>query len=180
VEGLRTLLVDADLRLPTIGKALIGPNDQSEGLTDVLAGNCDVEHCIRETAVKNLFALVAGRRAPNPSELLGSGRFDELIGKLSGQFDRIVIDSAPINAVSDSLRICASAHYVCLIVQSGRTPKRAVFRALRLIDNAGGRIAGFVLNRTSFGRGSGYYYYYYGDSYAKESVYGTPSAAKAN
>ena len=176
LEGLKTIVIDADLRLPMVEKALLGEKKNAPGLTDFLAGNAKLADVIGKSSVDNLSVLTAGGRAPNPAELLGGGGFPLLLAELSKTYDRIVIDSAPVNAVSDTVRIAAAADYVCLIIQSERTPKRAVLRALRLLANAQGRMAGFVLNRTTLGSMGGYYYYYYGDKYSKDSVYGADPA----
>ena len=92
-----------------------------------------------------------------------------LIKTLAERYDRVIIDSAPVNAVSDTLRITPLADYVCLVVRAAKTPRKAIARARKLIENAKGKVAGFVLNRVSLGRDSAYYFYHYayGDSDAK-------------
>lgn len=173
LEGLRTIVIDADLRIPSVEKALLEGKQNRKGLTDLLAGNTTPSDAIHPAPLKNLFVLPAGGRAPNPAELLGGGAFPGLLADLAKNYDRIIIDTAPINAVSDTLLLTSEADYVCLVVQCERTPKRAVLRALKLLSKAESRIAGFILNRTTLGRTGGYYYYYYGDKYAKNSVYGS-------
>lgn len=175
-QGYRTLLVDADLRRPALSASLLDRNvrkeEQYRGLTDVLSANVSPANVIRPTAIPNLFLLPAGRKAPNPSELLAQSTLPALLRDLDGQFDRIVFDTAPINAVSDTLGICNHAHCVILVLRFGRTPKRAVQRALQLLKKSGARVAGLVMNRVPARRGAAYYYYYYGDPYIKDSVYG--------
>jgi Mrp family chromosome partitioning ATPase len=122
-----------------------------------------------ETQKENLSVLFAGGRAPNPAELLSGGLLSDTIAELKQHFDRVVIDSAPVNAVSDTITMIPAAQYICLIVRPAKTGKAAVRRAIRLIGKAKGVFAGFVLNRAKFRVGSGYYYYYYGDKYAKAS-----------
>jgi len=176
LDGLKTILIDADLRLPAIQPALTGSADPLVGLTDLLSQNSALDEVVHASRHENLSFIPAGNRAPNPAELLGGQGFSKLIEELSASYDRIVIDSAPINAVSDTLRIASVANFVCLIVRAGKTDKKAIMRAIRLLRNAGARIAGFVLNQTTFGRTGGYYYYYYGDKYSKEGVYGAAPA----
>jgi len=178
LEKLNTVIIDADLRLPALQKSILKSDQPLLGLTDILAGNSNLRQVIHPTSVERLSIIPAGHRAPNPAELLGTGGFLPLLDELLKTYDRIVIDTAPINAVSDTLLIASGADYVCLVIQSSRTPKRAVLRALKLLSNTQARIAGFVLNRTTLGRTGSYYYYYYGDKYAKDSVYGS-EAAKA-
>jgi Mrp family chromosome partitioning ATPase len=84
---------------------------------------------------------------------------------LLNDYDRILIDSAPVNAVSDSLTLAGHAHAVCLVLAFGKTPRRAFQRALNVIQKTGARIAGIVMNRMPANRGAAYYYYYYGDAY---------------
>jgi Mrp family chromosome partitioning ATPase len=96
---------------------------------------------------------------------------------LGAIFDRVLVDSAPINAVSDALSVAPHVQAVCLVVRAGKTPRRAVERAVRQLRQSGARVAGFVLNRLSTGRMASYSYYYYGDSYVKDGVYG--AAAKS-
>jgi Mrp family chromosome partitioning ATPase len=92
-----------------------------------------------------------------------------MISELKLHFDRIVIDTAPINAVSDTLTMISAVQYVCLIVRPAKTRKSAILRAIQLISKAKGTLAGFVLNRAKFAVGSGYYYYYYGKEYADKT-----------
>jgi polysaccharide biosynthesis transport protein len=99
-----------------------------------------------------------------------------VIADLLKDFDRVIVDSAPVNAVSDTLLIAKHCHGVCLVVRSGKTPRAAVQRGLRLLEQAGANVVGTVLNRLPKGRGAGYYYYYYGDEYAKGAAYGTARA----
>jgi Mrp family chromosome partitioning ATPase len=87
----------------------------------------------------------------------------------------VVVDSAPVNAVSDSLALAPIAHAVCLVLRFGKTPRRAIIRAISLLQKAGARMAGLVMNRMPTSRGAAYYYYYYGDPYVADSVYGSTS-----
>jgi Mrp family chromosome partitioning ATPase len=77
--------------------------------------------------------------------------------------------------VSDTLVIAPHAHKTILVIQAGKTPRKAVLRAIHLLRKSGAKIAGFALNRLPTGRMAAYYYYYYGDKYEKDSVYGTKS-----
>lgn len=179
-QGLRTLLIDSDLRRPALSATLMNREDRKDedyrGLTDVLSGLTDPWNAIRGTRVEGLWLLPSGRRAPNPSELLSMKSVPELLDQLSSQFDRIVIDSAPINAVADTLAIASYSHAVCLVLRYGKTPRRAALRAITLLQKAGARMAGIVMNRMPSRRGAYYYYYYYGDPYVKDSVYGASEA----
>lgn len=172
-QGLKTLLIDADLRRPSLHKALLPDNDAPLGLTDFFSGNTSLSKAITSTEIENLSLLPAGQRAPSPAELLASANLPELFSELLQIYDRIIIDSAPINAVSDALVIAPHAHKTILVIRAGKTPRKAILRAVMLLRKSQAKIAGFVLNRLPTGRAAGYYYYYYGDKYEKDSVYGT-------
>ena len=171
--GQKTLLIDADLRRPSLHKALLDGKAPPVGLTDIFSGNTTVEKAILPTFVENLHFLPAGTRCPNPAELLASVNLKDFFEELLKIYERVVIDTAPVNAVSDTLVIAPHAHKTILVIQSGKTPRKAVLRAVHLLRKAGAKFAGFALNRLPTGRLAAYYYYYYGDKYEKDSVYGS-------
>jgi capsular exopolysaccharide synthesis family protein len=172
-QGSRTLLIDADLRRPSLHKALQVQKEMPIGLTDFFSGNARLNDVILRTDIENLFLLPAGRRAPNPAELLSSADFGKLLDQLLKKFDRIVIDSAPVNAVSDTLVLAPHANKTILVVRAGKTHRKAIERGVLLLRKSGAKLAGFVLNRLPTGRAAAYYYYYYGDKYEKDSAYGS-------
>lgn len=175
-QGLNTVLVDADLRRPSLTASMLGAEarrmEEYRGLSDVLSGLVPLAKIMRETMVENLYLVPAGRRAPNPAELLSQPLTGKVVAALASAFDRVIIDSAPINAVSDSLSLAKHVDSVCVVVRYGKTPRRAILRAVKLLHQAGAKLAGLVLNRMPSNRGAAYYYYYYGDPYVKDSVYG--------
>ena len=171
-QGHSTLLVDVDLRRPSLHKALFGAGECPRGLTDIFSGNAALTDVVRPTHVDNLHFLPAGTRAPNPAELLTSADLGSLVRELGVRYDRVVFDSAPVNAVSDTLILAPHVDQTILVIRSGKTPQRVVFRAVTLLKKSGAKLAGFVLNRLPSGRAAGYYYYYYGDKYEKDSAYG--------
>jgi capsular exopolysaccharide synthesis family protein len=172
-QNLKTLLIDADLRRPSLNKALLDPKQTPAGLTDYFSGNAPLESIIHQTGVENLSLITAGQRAPNPAELLAATDLPALFNELLLTYDRIIIDSAPVNAVSDALVIAPHVHKTILVVRAGKTPRKAILRCIMLLKKAQATIGGFVLNRLPTGRTAGYYYYYYGDKYEKDSAYGT-------
>jgi polysaccharide biosynthesis transport protein len=168
MNGYRTVLIEADMRRPSFHTVFKGvATRETPGLTDVLSRNKKPEEVLVQTPYENLTIIYAGSRAPNPAELLAEQRLRDIIEELKEWFERIVIDTPPINAVSDTLTMIPSAQYVCLVVRPAKTRKAAIRRAIHLIHKAKGSLAGFVLNRARFKVGSGYYYYYYGEKYAK-------------
>ena len=162
-EGQKTILVDADLRMPAVHKIFSDSEGARRhlGLAEYLAGNAEIDRIIMAGPQENLSAICAGGQTSNPGELLGTDAFVTLVKTLSERFDRIIIDSAPVNAVSDTLRITPLVNYVCLVVRAAKTPKKALARAKKLIEGARGKLAGFILNRVHLGRDSAYYFYHY-------------------
>ena len=172
MNGHRTVLIEADMRRPTFHTAFPDlATRETPGLTDVLSGNCQLNEALVQTTQENLTVLFAGRKAPSPAELLAGRALNKVVETLKHDFDRVVIDTAPINAVSDTITMISAAQYVCLVVRPAKTRKRAIARAIHLIEKAKGALAGFVLNRAKFSVGSGYYYYYYGYKYSEKSYH---------
>jgi polysaccharide biosynthesis transport protein len=170
-QGFKTVIVDADLRAPGLQQALLNQSGEIPGLTDLLSRQIHLKDALRITKYQNLVVLPAGQRALDPAQLLDNKEFGRILDRLVHDFDRIVIDSPPVNAVSDALLIAAFVHATCLTVRAGKTPKKAIFRAICQLQKARARIAGFVFNRLPVeGRSAGYYYYYYGDRYAKNGA----------
>jgi capsular exopolysaccharide synthesis family protein len=167
LNGYRTVLIEGDMRRPGFHSCFPElATRETPGLTNVLSGNLAIDEVLVQSPEENLNIMFAGSRAPNPAELLAHGAFDKVVEELKKDFDRIIIDTAPINSVSDTLMMISAAQYVCLILRPGKTRRRAITRAIGLIEKASGVLAGFVINRAKFSVGSGYYYYYYGDRYA--------------
>lgn len=170
--GLKTLLIDADLRRPTISKTFFG-KPRNPGLGEVLSGQIPLEEAIVTTGIENLSVLTAGGRAPNPAELLAGRKMPEILSKALASYDRIVIDTAPALAVSDALLVAPHADVTCLVVRSFVTPRKTVTRAVRALTEINCRPAGILLNCLPSSAGS--YHYYsgkYSGSYATKGVYG--------
>ena len=187
-QGHRVLLIDGDLRRPSLHKIFRssaqdnGAQDDALGMVDYLVGHIDLNKAVHtvsagrldvEAAEKltltggQLSILTGGRRAPNPAELLSGPSFGRLVAEAAHLFDRVVIDSAPVLAVSDTLLMTPLVQTVCVVVRANHTARNAVQRALGMLTGAGGRPAGIVLNRLPRRRGAGYYYYYASPGYGK-------------
>lgn len=169
-QGYRTLLIDADLRLPSIGGVFLGP-EQVVGFSDIFLGQCGLKSAICLTSVKNLSVLSAGTPVPDPAELVARAPFAGLLASALLRFDRIVIDTAPIHAVSETLLLAAQAEGVCLVVRAGKTSGRVAQRALQRLREAGANVTGFILNGVP-ARTSGYFYHYHASGYGGDEVYG--------
>ena len=177
-QGFRTLYIDGDLRKPAVSKLLFGEH-RKPGFTEVLLGKCPLAEAAIPSGVENLDVITAGGRSENPAELLATSKVETILDEARASYDRVVIDSAPVIAVSDSLLLAEFADINCLILRANQTSRKSVQHAIRLLNDLGHPPAGLVLNGLHEGRG-GYYSYYaysgrnYGD-YGARGVYGRTS-----
>jgi len=156
--GLRTVLLDADMRRPR--QHWIFGLLPKEGLTDVLlTGSPDGR--LQATEVDGLLLLPAGEKPPNPVELLGSQRMRELREELCRSFDAVVVDSPPVLIGADAAVLGQIADGVLLVVDAGETRRDAARQALESLRQVGANVIGVVLNRVPIRRGGYHYYYYY-------------------
>lgn len=175
-QGKKTLIIDLDLRKPSLSETF-GVSSNQIGATDVMLGREPFEKGVQTTRFENLFLMTAGKMVPNPAELLAGPWAKQLIEEASKRYDKVVLDNAPVNAVSDTLLICKEAQTICLVMHSRRTPVRVVSRALEMLRRAGGKPSGVVLNFLPGSAGAGYYYYYSGNKYyGSKGVYGASSS----
>lgn len=173
--GKRVVIVDLDLRRPTVGTRL-GKNLDDPGVSSFLLGQKTYDEIIQETRVPGLSVITAGPRVPNPAEQLGGPHLGELFEGLQTRFDVIVVDTPPVNSVSDSITTLNHVNLVLLVIKAGKTSERAVKRAISEIQRSGSRVDGMVLNQLPKHGGYGYYYYYYSkDGYKSSGVYGAPA-----
>ncbi|HEV8638990.1 MAG TPA: CpsD/CapB family tyrosine-protein kinase [Chloroflexota bacterium] len=144
--GHRTILVDSDLRRPSL-HALFGiPNDR--GLTTMLLQD-DAPAPLVETPIEGLRLLPSGPVPPNPSELLASRRLEGAIARLVGDADLVLFDSPPALAVSDAAVLSRRVDGVVLVVSAGRTRREHAARARQVLERAGARLLGVVLTNAS-------------------------------
>ena len=162
-KGTRVLLIDADLRRPSIHKTLgMGP---AAGLSDVLTGGTPLQDAIiRSTILPDLFLLPAGSPPPNPAELLASNNMKDLLAELQGQYDHIVIDSPPTLSVTDAVVLSTRADRVVLVIRSGQTTKQALRRSRDLLLQVKAQVCGVLLNAVDL-NSPDYYYYEYQEKY---------------
>ncbi|MFZ0338907.1 MAG: polysaccharide biosynthesis tyrosine autokinase, partial [Terracidiphilus sp.] len=169
-RGERVLLVDADLRRGSLYR-VFGIPGQGLGLSTVLTRpgtHMDLTAPLPE--LPTLFVLPTGPRPPNPAEMLSSNRMEEQMRQWTQQFDRIVIDTAPLLAVSDTQALAVRADAVVLVARAGVTRKRALVRARDLLWRVNAPVAGVVVNDVDL-RLENFYTYRYG-MYAKDYWYG--------
>lgn len=164
--GRRVVVVDADLRRPRM-HGLFGVT-AARGLTHLLVGEDCVEAAlegtVRPTALPGLSVLPCGPIPPNPAELLGGARCDQVLAALRERFDLVLVDSPPVLAVTDALLLARRADGVVMVLRQGETPRAAAREAREALERAGGRVLGAVLNgvRPEGGEYRYYYHYYYG------------------
>ena len=165
-RDVRVLLVDADLRRPTVHHRF-GLNGRI-GLTTVLTGSSTLEEAIQHAPdVPNLDILASGPVPPFPTEMLGSQVMTDLLGKLRGLYTHVVIDSPPLLSVTDGVVLAREADAVVLIVRHGKSSKHVVRRARDLLLRAGAPLTGIALNAVDLNSPEYYGYYgYSGYSYA--------------
>lgn len=159
--GGKVLLVDADLRRSTVHKKLRIEN--KDGLSDVLVGFSDFEDAVQHLNA-NLDVLTAGSTPPNPSELLGSQRFEEFVSLVEQKYDYILIDTPPINIVSDALVISQRTAGLVLIVRDGVTPYDAIEHTFESAKFAGINILGTIMNGVNAKASKRYSYRKYGSN----------------
>jgi capsular exopolysaccharide synthesis family protein len=169
--GIKTLLIDSDLRRPAVHKVFDIPSHP--GLTEILIGDvASYDDAIIRTPINNLYIIPAGTIPPNPSELLESGRFQDILSYAIGKFDQIIIDSPPVGMVSETTMIANMVDGVIMVLHAGKTDRFIAAKAVQILKKNKIHIYGAVLNnmkKEDIYR-SYYYYYYY-------SQYGTPSDA---
>jgi len=174
--GLRTLLVDADLRRPSVHKAyqLHSPHGLSAYLTKE---SNDLESLVHSTEVPNLDVVCCGSVPTNPSELIGSPRMMDFLEKVKGRYDRVILDCPPVSAVSDPLIIAAMCDGVVYVTKFNKIRREHGMKSVQRIQNAGIHILGVVINDIDFeGKDSYYYSYYYYQNRYYSSHYKTAPA----
>lgn len=160
--GIRTVIIDADLRRPTQHTIFGVPGD--DGLTTLLTHpDRPWETVARRVAVTNLMLIASGPIPPNPSDLVSSQRFIALLDKIAEDVDLIILDSPPVLAASDALAMAAHSDGIVLVCYSGKTRIDQLTHAAQSVKQGGIRLIGVVLNRTKKQQGATYYgdYYYH-------------------
>ena len=164
VGGARVLLIDADMRRPSVHKALRMTNDR--GLSQLLAGQARMREVVQRTHDPNLLTITAGRTPANPSELLASDRMRALLtGLETGPFDWIIIDTPPVLAVTDAVILAPLVGAMVFVIGAEMTRWRLAEHAVETLLGSNPRNVLAVLNKVNFGRNKYYYSRYYGHQY---------------
>lgn len=158
-QGLKTLLVDADMRRPTINATFSIANPK--GLTNYLTDReFDVNEAIYETSTDNLYVMPSGPIPPNPAELLNSRRMDALVDSLEKQLDLVIYDAPPVLSVTDAQVLSTKVDGTILVARQNVAEKEAIRRAVELLRHVKANLVGTILNDVESSGGSGYYGYY--------------------
>jgi len=157
--GGRVIIVDCDLRRPRIHQ-LMG-RDRAVGTSNVLVANCTLDEAIQTSDIPNVDIIPSGPVPPNPSELLGSQHMAAMLAELRQRYERIIIDSPPISAVTDAVILAKIVDGVVLVVRAHQTNREVIRYAITQLHNVSAHILGAVLNGVDMGRDSYYYYQYY-------------------
>ena len=179
--GQRVVVIDADFRKP-MQNTIFQLNHEDLGLSSVLAECVSLEDAVQKTSIENLDVLTCGPHVSNPSELLNSKGFAEVLGRLAKRYDWILLDSPPVGPVTDAQILAGICHVTILVLNMERSRRKAVFHAYESLRAVNARVIGVVLNQAHRGgRKYGYYggYRGYGDYYGtKERL--APSVPSGN
>ncbi|GEP83665.1 capsular polysaccharide biosynthesis protein [Staphylococcus piscifermentans] len=156
--GYKTLLIDGDMRKPT--QQYFFSKSNIDGLSNLIIGKTYLAKAVNKTEIENLEVLTSGPIPPNPSELIGSHQMVDLLEELKELYDFIIIDTPPVNTVTDAQLYAKLAKYVVYIIDSKNNDRNSVKKGKELIEKTGAKILGVVLNKTVKEEGSSYYSYY--------------------
>lgn len=156
----KVLVIDADLRRPRMHR-LFGI-DNHLGLTECLREGRDPLSVVKETQLENLKLITAGGHSDSPAQLFESEGLGEFFNKVKFYFDYVLVDSAPVLAVSDILFLCSKVDSVLFVVMAGSTPRQVVMRARNILVDSQAHIAGVVVNNAAEVLPYYYDYKYYG------------------
>lgn len=165
--GQRTILVDCDLRKPSVHESLRVPNNA--GVVEILTGAVDLNDAIEIDLKSGLHYISAGAKAPNPPDALGSAAMRHLIGELEKRYDLVILDTPPVLPVSDSLVLLRSVDKTVFLVRWGSTRREAVLAGIRQVQEANGDLAGVAMTRVDI---RAHQKYNYSDSYFYYRGYG--------
>lgn len=159
-QGQRVLLIDADLRRPSLHRAL--DLLREPGLTNLLVGDAESREAVRPNVLPNLDILPSGPFPPNPSELLNSRAMEKLVEELGGKYAHVIVDCPPILAVTDAAILAGHVDGTVIVLRSGETEQRAAERAVDQLRRLGSRVFGAVLNEVVVsGADEDYYLQYF-------------------
>ncbi|MFQ6484502.1 polysaccharide biosynthesis tyrosine autokinase [Brachybacterium epidermidis] len=157
-SGARVLLIDADLRRPSIHQYL--SLEGNAGLTTVLIGEAELDELVQPLETEGLDVLTSGPIPPNPSEMVGSEKMEQLLATAMAQYDFVVVDAPPLLAVTDAVVLSHHVGGALVVARSEAVKKQQLAQALQKLESAGGRTLGVILNRVPTGNRGAYSYTY--------------------
>lgn len=171
-DGKKVLLIDCDMRKPVQHKKF---GLKNHGLSNYIATGESFSSVVNREVFPNLDVLTSGPVTPNPSELLGSPKMEDLLKSVANQYDYVLIDMPPILAVTDAAVLGSKVDGVIVVVASGANAPEDMKQSKQRLLQSGSNILGVVLNKmpqrksSGYGYGYGYYYYYYDESHQKHT-----------
>lgn len=173
-QAKKTLLIEADLRRPTVVRQL-GLDPGKPGLTSLFAGDASFPECVQRVEGSSLYVLPSGPTPENPQELLASPRFRQLIDRVSSACEVVIIDSPPVHLVSDAVVLSTLATGVIFVVKADETPYPLARRCLRALHEVGALVVGVALNQLDFTKADRYHGAYTGYAQEYGAYQGKPS-----
>lgn len=175
----KVLLIDCDLRNPTLRRLLRVRPEYKEGLTSLLTDSATLEECVFKYPKMNCDILLAGTIPPNPVELLSSPQMKKLLDRLSEEYDYIICDTPPVSVVTDAAALSQFCDGVILVVRHNMTTKEQVWAAKRNLDAVQANLIGSILScydssndtQAVYPYYGGYYHYGYGTAKGERKIY---------
>jgi protein-tyrosine kinase len=157
-QGRNVVLVDADMRRPTVHKSFRISNQV--GLSSVLSGNASIEDSVQYTNIPHLSVITSGPIPPNPSSLLGNKSLKSIFSKYNHPNDLVILDVPPVNTMTDASIIAAIADATLLVIPQGIAEKKSTKLAVDQLNKVKANVIGAVMNRAASNNENNYYYYY--------------------
>ncbi|MBF8807381.1 MAG: CpsD/CapB family tyrosine-protein kinase [Enterococcus lacertideformus] len=155
--GQKVLIIDADMRKPTLDK--IFSLEKQVGLSTLLGTNIAAKECIQDSLEKNLSVMTSGPKPPNPAELLGSERLEDVISELKNSYETIIFDTPPLTAVTDAQILASKVDATVMVVSEKLTKKTNFQTAKHLLELVNANVLGVVYNASKEDENQSYYYY---------------------
>lgn len=179
--GQKVLVVDGDFRKPTQNQ-IFQLNHEEQGLSSVLAESLELDEAIQKTPIENLDVLTCGPHVANPSELLNSRRFSEVLQRLAERYDRVLLDSPPVGLVTDAQILGGVSQITILVLNTAKAKRKAVCNAYEALQAVNARVLGVIMNQVRegggrYGYGSRYYGKDYGSYYKSDNDHGSSQRA---
>lgn len=158
-QGKNVVLIDADLRKPTVHKSF-GVSNRT-GLSSILSKSSTIEDAVKYTSIPGLSVITSGPVPPNPAVLLGNGIVDQILEKYNKPNDLVIFDVPPVNSITDASIIAARTDATIMVLPQGIADKKEAKQAIKQLKKVDANILGAVMNMSKVDSANDYYYYYY-------------------